>query len=29
MFSSLCRHGGDDGKTDGGDIDDRSRQGAS
>ena len=29
MFSSLCRHGGDDGKNEGGDIDDRSRQGAS
>lgn len=29
MFSSLCRHGGDDGKNEGDDIDDRSRQGFS
>lgn len=29
MFSSLCRHGGDEGKNEGGDIDDRSRQGFS
>lgn len=29
MFSSLCRHGGDDGKNEGGNIDDRGRQGFS
>ena len=29
MFSSLCRHGGDDGKNEGGDIAHRGRQGFS